>query len=65
MPNARHQPPRIQRRYGQVARIKATLFAFGCMVWLGGALKGQIYDPKIPKISHLPCLSANLFSSIE
>ena len=29
-PNARHHPPRIQRRDGQVLRMRATLFAVGC-----------------------------------
>jgi hypothetical protein len=30
-PNARHHPPRTQRDYGQALRMKATLFAVGCM----------------------------------
>jgi len=33
-PNARHQPPRIQLRQRQVSRMKATLFAVGCMALL-------------------------------
>jgi hypothetical protein len=33
--NARHHPPRIQRRQRQVLRMKAALFAVGCMPLLG------------------------------
>lgn len=33
--NARHQPPRIQLRQRQVSRMRATLFAVGCMALLG------------------------------
>jgi len=36
--NARHQPPRTQPDYGQASRMKATLFAVGCMALLGAAL---------------------------
>ena len=36
--NARHQPPRTQPDYGQVSRMKAMLFAVGCMALLDGAL---------------------------
>src|SRR5688572_7798134 len=35
--NARHHPPRIQPRYGQVSRMKAPLFAVECMPLLGRA----------------------------
>ncbi len=34
-PNARHHPPRIQLRYGQVLRMRVALFAVGCMPLLG------------------------------
>jgi len=36
-PNARHQPPRIQLRQRQVLRMKAALFAVGCMALLDAA----------------------------
>ena len=36
--NARIDPPRIQRRYGQALQMKSTLFAVGCMPLLDGAL---------------------------
>jgi len=35
--NARHQPPRIQHGYKGVSRMKAALFAVGCMALLGFA----------------------------
>jgi hypothetical protein len=35
--NARHHPPRIQRNRHGVLRIRAALFAVGCMSLGGGA----------------------------
>ena len=35
--NARHQPPRTQPDYCQVARMKSTLLAVGCTALLGAA----------------------------
>jgi hypothetical protein len=37
-PNARHHPPRIQRIRHGVARMKAALFAVGCMPGVRGRL---------------------------
>jgi hypothetical protein len=34
-PNAANQPPRTQPRHGQVSRMKATLFAVGCIGLFG------------------------------
>ncbi len=39
--NARHHPPRTQRRDGQALRMKATLCAVGCMPLLAGVLHMQ------------------------
>ena len=36
-PNAGIEPPRTQRCQRQVSRMKATLFAVGCMALLGAA----------------------------
>ena len=41
-PNARHQPPRTQLDYRQVSRLKATLFAVGCMALLDCAVHRNV-----------------------
>jgi hypothetical protein len=65
---ASHPTPELIRRQQHATSqatllMRGTLRAAGLHELLGGALKGQCYYPKIPKISHLPCHSDNRFSS--
>jgi hypothetical protein len=62
--NARINPPPATSYIAGDNLRRGTLRAVGLYELWGGALQGQRYYPKIPKMSHVPCHSDNRFSSI-